>query len=315
MFQQYWIYILTIVLSIAPVVFLAKVIWASHNAASSGNPRRIVTYLLGFAVLSVASVMILVWSFQRGLPLVSELFANNPATAAVADAGMQLTGAIDSGGFSLPGSGESGSFSFPSLPSLGGGSLSLPGVSVTATNSGPAVKVAPDVKLAPAAQALPVPTVGSTVLQMASSDWATYTVKRGDSMAAIARRYGVSVADLCGMNRSTVGGDCNRIMSGQTLKLPAANGQAPRELPQVAKPVYQVVDRTPVVVKPTPVPTVKAAVQSGAKTYTIQAGDTVYSIAAKFGGMTKVYAICTANRATLGDNCDNFQAGATIVIP
>lgn len=315
MFQSYWNYALVLVLSIAPVVFMVKLIWSSHNTASSGNLRRIVTYLLGFAVTASVSVVILDMAFKRGLPIVMDLFANNPASAAINSAGLQLTGAIDNGSFSLPGiSGEGGSLTLPALPAL----PSLPSVGASAPITADTAAGSKFVPASPAiATVAPVvqPTLASTVLTMPSGhDWASYTVRPGDSMSSIARRYGVSLADLCGMNRNTVGGNCNLIRSGQQLKLPASNGAAPRELPQIAKPVYRTVSNLAVTVQPTPVPAVKTVAQSGGQTYIIKNGDTIYTIANKFGGMGKVYDICTANRATLGDNCDNVQAGATIVI-
>lgn len=312
MFQDFWSYALMLALSIAPVVFLAKVLWASHTMAASADIRRIVTYLLGFAVTAVASVMILAWAFKAGLPLVADLFTNNPATAAINDAGLQLTGALDTaiagGGFSLPGGGGDSSPSLPGLPGLpGDGGSTFP---------------APNGQTAPPAEAAPetIPTVAPTPVRSivltidTSHDWAGYTVRPGDSMGSIARRYGVSLVDLCAMNVGVTQGNCNFIRPGMQVKLPVTNGQAPRERVQVAKPVYQTVNNTQAVVQPTVVPPVQKTVEAGGQTYIIQPGDTIYTIAGKFGGMGKVYTICTANRATLGDNCDNLQAGATIVI-
>jgi LysM repeat protein len=282
--------------------------------ASSASVRKIATYLIGFGVTAVASVMILAWAFKSGLPILTELFASNPATAAINDAGLRITGALDSASSStVPGT-DSGTASFTLAGFSAGGELPiLPLPAIGGQGNG--VTVAP---LAPAIAA-PLPTatpVRSTVLPVANDhDWAGYTVRPGDSMGSIARRYGVSLGDLCGMNTQVTRGNCNLIRAGMQLKLPATNGDAPRELPQVAKPVYQTVSNTLVAVQPTAAPVVRQTAQAGGQTYAIRPGDTIYSIASRFGGLGRVYAICGANRAVLGDNCDLFQAGAVIVIP
>lgn len=48
-----------------------------------------------------------------------------------------------------------------------------------------------------------------------TSHWTTYTVRRGDSLSAIARRYGCSVSDLKSWNHLT----SSRIYAGQSLRL------------------------------------------------------------------------------------------------
>lgn len=146
-----------------------------------------------------------------------------------------------------------------------------------------------------------------------TQDWSQYTIRPGDSMGAIAARYGLNLNELCGMNASAVR-NCGVVRTGQTIKLPTAHGQALREVVPVAKPVIQTINNVRTVVQPTRVPAVEAAVSNGAQHYTIKSGDNIYAIAGKFGGMTKVYDLCKANRATLGDNCDQMTAGATIIV-
>lgn len=308
MFQNFWSYALALTLSIAPVIFMAKVLWASHTMAMGGSIRKIITYVVGFAVAAVASITILIWAFSQGLPLVADLFANNPATMAVNDAGLQLAAMADAGEFtmpSLPGSDGATGWTMPSLPPAAG-------------IMGNSAAGAPPINAAPTAAPAVTPDVQTMTVRDAAinndHDWASYTVRPGDSMGSIARRYGISLGDLCGMNVATTRNNCNLIRPGMTLKLPASNGQTPREQVQVARPVVQMVKHTPVVIQPTTAPAVRQAVAAGVQGYTIQAGDTIYSIAGQFGGMGKVYGICSANRAVLGDNCDNLQAGATIVI-
>lgn len=326
MFQGFWTYALTMVVSIVPVVIMLKMLWAGHNMAVTGSIRKMVTYLVGLGVVTIASVMILSWAFYQGLPIVNGLLASNPATVAINDAGLQLTGVLDNavaGGFTMPSTGSDGNFTMPSLPSLttassGGFTMpSLPAaVPTAAPEVAPTVEAVPDFLTALLTNASEAGTINTANVASvpAAHDWAGYTVKPGDSMGSIARRYGVNLADLCGMNASVIGGNCNLIKVGMQIKLPMAGGQAPREVVQIAKPVIQTGNNTRIVVQPTTVPVVKEVVAAGGQTYTIKAGDTIYKIAGLFGGMSKVYAICAANRGVLGDNCDNLQAGAVIVI-
>lgn len=147
----------------------------------------------------------------------------------------------------------------------------------------------------------------SAVLIAGNSDWQQLTVLPGDSMSSIARRYGLSVADLCGMNASSVP-NCNMVKSGQVIKLPtSSSGVAVRERVQVAAQPHASY------VAPTRVPAVVQAMSSGRETYTIKPGDSVFTIAQATG--RDVYSLCVANRSTTGDNCDNFAAGATLVLP
>lgn len=92
---------------------------------------------------------------------------------------------------------------------------------------------------------------------------ATYTVQRGDTLYSIARRFGTTVAALMELNGLT----SSALSLGQVLKLP---GSAPASKPE-----------PPTAPEPTP------------STYTVQRGDTLYSIARRFG--TTVEALITLN--------------------
>ena len=89
----------------------------------------------------------------------------------------------------------------------------------------------------------------------------TYTVQRGDSLYSIAQRFGTTVDALRSLNNLT----SNTLQIGQVLRLP---GSAP---------------------SPTP-PT------GGGNVYTVQAGDTLYRIAQRFG--VSVGDIINANNLT-----------------
>lgn len=53
---------------------------------------------------------------------------------------------------------------------------------------------------------------------------ASYTVARGDSLSAIAARYGISWQELYEANRSVIGSNPNMIRPGQTLTIPGTEG-------------------------------------------------------------------------------------------
>lgn len=100
----------------------------------------------------------------------------------------------------------------------------------------------------------------------------TYVVQPGDNLYRISLRFGVSIAAIAQANGIT---NQNLIFTGQTLQIPAG-GTVP--VPPTAVPG-----------QPTPVSTPSG----GATTYTVQPGDTLSAIAAKFG--TTVAAIAQAN--------------------
>ncbi|KAH0795471.1 LysM peptidoglycan-binding domain-containing protein [Histomonas meleagridis] len=85
----------------------------------------------------------------------------------------------------------------------------------------------------------------------------TYTVKSGDTLSGIAKKFGVTVSQLCSWNGIK---DANKIYVGQVLKVSASSGGG----------------------------------SSGSyTTYTVKSGDTLSAIAARYG--TTVSAICSLN--------------------
>lgn len=87
----------------------------------------------------------------------------------------------------------------------------------------------------------------------------TYTIKAGDTLYSIAKKYGVTVQDIVTANKLA---NANMIKVGQVIKIPGKTSAAPTQ---------------PTTVK-----------------YTVKAGDTVYSIAKKYG--TTVQKIASANK-------------------
>lgn len=106
----------------------------------------------------------------------------------------------------------------------------------------------------------------------------SYTVKSGDTLYAIALRYGASVAQLASANNIT---NTNLIRVGQVLRIPGTSGG----------PV-------------TPPPA------TGTTNYTVKAGDTLYAIALRFN--TTTAKIASANNIT---NVNLIRVGQVLKIP
>jgi membrane-bound lytic murein transglycosylase D len=104
----------------------------------------------------------------------------------------------------------------------------------------------------------------------------THTVVQGDSLYAIARRYGMKVDELMAIN----GLDSHALKLGQILRLPAA--AAPHSVVQAITGVETV---TQTVVQPAAQNVIAATPinKTTFKTYTVQYGDTMYAIARQFG--------------------------------
>ena len=117
----------------------------------------------------------------------------------------------------------------------------------------------------------------------------TYVVAQGESLSTIARRHGLSVAEVVALNRLT---DPNKIRAGQTLVLPAGSGKT-----AVAAPA-------PAVVAPRSVP-----IPAGASTYVVKAGDSLSIIAQRAG--VKTAELRTAN----GLSGDMILVGQKLVLP
>lgn len=132
----------------------------------------------------------------------------------------------------------------------------------------------------PVGGAAPTPSTGVTP----SGEPTTYTVQRGEWFYQIARKFGISVAQLQAANP---GVNPNALYPGQVLRIPAA---------------------TPITPAPggaTPTPGTGAA-----STYTVQPGDTLSSIAVRF--KTTPMALQIANNLP---NPNAIYPGMVLVIP
>ena len=103
----------------------------------------------------------------------------------------------------------------------------------------------------------------------------SYTVQRGDTLASIARAYGVSVRDLAAVNGLSRN---DWVYIGQRLAIPGQSAAATRSW--------------------------------GGQTYTVQAGDTLNIIAARFG-----VSVASIQRTNGLPNADHIYSGQALVIP
>ncbi|WP_051191807.1 LysM peptidoglycan-binding domain-containing protein [Microbacterium luticocti] len=158
----------------------------------------------------------------------------------------------------------------------------------------PAAAPAP-ARAAPKAKAKPAPAKAKAP----STARATYTVRRGDTVSAIARRYGQStqaVLNANGLRWSSI------IYPGQKLVIPgtAAAKPAPKPAPAPAAAPAP---------KPAPAPAASGTVSPG-DAYTVRAGDTMSAIASRHG--VSVTALLAANKM---DWSSIIYPGQRITIP
>jgi len=127
-------------------------------------------------------------------------------------------------------------------------------------------------------------TTGSTGTTGAAATTGTYVVVSGDTLGKIALRTGTTVAELLRLNGLA---NPDVIAVGQKLKVPAGSGASPSA-----------------------VGTPKPATGGQGQTYVVAKGDTLLSIARRFGVTTKQ--LQTANNIT---NPDRIYPGQKLVIP
>jgi LysM repeat protein len=143
-------------------------------------------------------------------------------------------------------------------------------------------------KLAPGASAIAAPS---------TQEGGRYTIASGDTVSRIAARFGVSVQTLLsanGLSWSSI------IYPGQTISIPAAPTPA----------IELVSSTTPAAAEPAPAPEPVRAPSPPTSSYTIVAGDTISSIAARFGVTTQ--SVLAANGLTASSI---IYPGQKLVIP
>ena len=109
----------------------------------------------------------------------------------------------------------------------------------------------------------------------------SYVVQRGDTLSAIARRYGITVQEIATANNIV---NPDLIFAGQTLIIPGQD-ESPAETPPVEPPV-------------------------NSSTYVVQPGDTLFRIALTQG--VSIAALVQANDIT---NINLIYAGQVLIIP
>ena len=151
-----------------------------------------------------------------------------------------------------------------------GQSIKVPGSGSANATPAPAATTASTTS-APAETPAPAPSTGG----------GNYTVQAGDSYWRIANKYGISISELQRLN-----GTSNYFLyPGQSIKVPG--GGAAAETPaQTPAPVSQTpapAESPAPAAAETPAPAANNASQASGGSYTVQAGDTLYSIARRNG--------------------------------
>ena len=157
----------------------------------------------------------------------------------------------------------------------------------------------------------------------------TYTIRSGDTLSGIADRFGITLDELLAANPDV---DPTGLHDGDVISLPetvtSVPTSGPPETPGAAtstpEPEEPVVEDTPVEEEvlptdtPEPAPPVSTVLpaeitptaQSLGRTYTVEPGDSMASIAARFG-----YTVESLIAANPGVDPDNLQPGQTIILP
>lgn len=204
----------------------------------------------------------------------------------------------------------------PITATLMSGSITvLPSGAPTSTPVTPAPTVPPGTPAAPTPP--PQPGVGFP-----------YVVQWGDTVYGIARRFGVSAAAIIQANGLA---DPNKIRAGQTLIIPASPPPSPGPIRYVVQPgdnLYRISLKFKVsidaivalnrIVNPwyirvgqvLLIPTSGPSVPPVTRTYVVQRGDTVWSIAARFG--VTPWSIISLNNLA---NPNLIFVGQTLLIP
>lgn len=191
--------------------------------------------------------------------------------------------------------------------------------SATASNQPSDPKAVPTATL-PAVLPSPIPAGTVTeggITGQASSGPTTYTVKSGDTMAAIAQTVGVPLSLLQSYNTDI---NPSRLIVGQEIKVPPPPSATAFSTTSPLRPATSTPQGGSTVSR-SATPTVRAAGGSStpssasagtSQTYAVQAGDTACNIAAKFG--VSLQELATANGTSV-TAVANLKVGQDLKIP
>jgi len=140
--------------------------------------------------------------------------------------------------------------------------------------------------------ATPSGLITPTALSNGSADGCTYVVQPGDNLYRIAVNHNVTVEEMRGANPELLG-EAPILQPGQVLQIPGCSGTS-----STSENV------------PTPGSTSGQPAVTGGTTYTVQSGDTLFSIARRFG--VTIQAIVQANNLA---NPNALSVGQELVIP
>lgn len=133
----------------------------------------------------------------------------------------------------------------------------------------------------------------------------SHVVKAGETLSSIAAAYGVTVSNLIRYNGIT---NPNLVRPGQTLRIPAATQ---RSVPAITAPAPAQTATPPRIAPPVTdiAPTPTAQISRPTRTYSVRAGDTLSSVAVRFG--VSVSALKSRNGLTN----DTIYVGQRLFIP
>ena len=130
------------------------------------------------------------------------------------------------------------------------------------------------------------------------TEWAQHTVRKGETLGKIGKKYGVSANEIARTNKLS---SKHRLTIGQSLVIPVPKASVSR---RTEKPTETVYAEPSSKAKPSP------SAESGSQKYTVRAGDTFWDLGKKFGVTTS--SIRQANRM---EARDRLQIGQTLIIP
>lgn len=128
-------------------------------------------------------------------------------------------------------------------------------------------------------------------------DGSIYEVRDGDSLSAIAERFGTTVEALVEANAIA---DPTQLEVGQVLVLPGGPGEVLGATPAAATPTVA------------PGPTAAPTVPAGETTYTVLANDNAATIAETYG--ITLDELAAANNTTI-DDLRSLDVGVELIIP